>query len=116
MKVYRISAVTLKVKSMEESCNFYSRIPGFKLVYGKGTIHDTFATYQIGKKGQNNSAYLNLELTRQNVNDKERQGEEKVIREEFGRIIFHTENVDSLYKHMKEEEHILKHESLKANH
>ncbi len=31
LDVYRISVVTLMVKNMEQSCNFYSQIPGFKL-------------------------------------------------------------------------------------
>jgi hypothetical protein len=46
VKVYQISAVTLII--MERSCNFYSKIPGFKLVYG-GSYDDTFTTYEIGE-------------------------------------------------------------------
>ena len=34
MRVCAISAVTLFIENMERSCSFYSRIPGFKLVYG----------------------------------------------------------------------------------
>ncbi len=56
--VYRISAVTLIIKNMKRSCNFYSQIPGFKLVYG-GLSDHSFATYKIGNE---TSAYLNLEL------------------------------------------------------
>ena len=48
MKVQQISSVTLIIKNMERSCNFYSEIPGFKLVYG-GSPDDTFTTYEIGE-------------------------------------------------------------------
>jgi catechol 2,3-dioxygenase-like lactoylglutathione lyase family enzyme len=47
MKVYAISAVTLFIENVEKSCNFYSRIPGFKLVYG-GFSTDSFTTYEVG--------------------------------------------------------------------
>jgi len=30
MKVYGISAITLKVKDMEKSCSLYSKIPRFQ--------------------------------------------------------------------------------------
>jgi hypothetical protein len=43
---------------MEKSCKFYSRIPGFKIVYG-GSNDDTFTTFQIG---EDITMYLNLEL------------------------------------------------------
>jgi catechol 2,3-dioxygenase-like lactoylglutathione lyase family enzyme len=58
MKVYRISAVTLKVKDMEKSCSLYSKIPGFRLTYG-GKPSDLFTTFEIGK-GSNTTTYLNL--------------------------------------------------------
>jgi hypothetical protein len=48
MKVYRISAVTLIVENMGKSCNFYSQIPSFKVVYG-GSSEDTFTTFEIGE-------------------------------------------------------------------
>ena len=47
VKVYTISAVTLFIENMERSCNFYSSIPGFKLVYG-GSLTDSFTTYEVG--------------------------------------------------------------------
>ena len=59
MKVYRISAITLRVKDMEKSCTLYSKIPGFSLTYG-GKPSDRFTTFEIGKG--NNATYLNLEL------------------------------------------------------
>jgi catechol 2,3-dioxygenase-like lactoylglutathione lyase family enzyme len=95
MRVYHISAVTLKVNEMEKSCKFYSKIPGFKLVYG-GTRDDTFATYQIGER--NKKTYLNLELAEETP--------ERLVITDFGRIIFHTESVDELYLYMKRDEDI----------
>jgi len=83
MKVYRISAVTLKVRDMKRSCSFYSRLPGFNLVYGGEA--DTFTTFEI----EGSKAYLNLELANETKQP------------DFGRIIFHTEDVDGLYRYMK---------------
>jgi catechol 2,3-dioxygenase-like lactoylglutathione lyase family enzyme len=130
MRVYRISAVTLKIKEMEKSCKFFSRIPGFRMVYGSGATSDTFATFEVGgDKG----AYLNLELVidgsggasnlalgqnsdhhsvsqGQDHNEpstlREARAAEGRGREDFGRIIFHTENVDELYSYMKKDEFI----------
>ena len=70
MKVFTISAIALNTKNMERSCNFYSCIPGFKLVYG-GSHTDSFTTYEIGSgESKNNSKmYLNLELTSQTGTD-----------------------------------------------
>ena len=93
-RVYRISAVTLIIKNMERSCNFYSQIPGFRLVYGGSPI-DSFTTYQIGK--DNPPLYLNLELnvaTAKSTHDEHN-------RRHFGRIIFHTKDVDELYSYLK---------------
>jgi catechol 2,3-dioxygenase-like lactoylglutathione lyase family enzyme len=89
-EVYRISAVTLLIKNMETSCSFYSQIPGFKLVYG-GSSNDTFTTFEIGEHIPKD--YLNLELDDTTTNN--------YARKHFGRIIFHTEDVDKLYLYMK---------------
>jgi catechol 2,3-dioxygenase-like lactoylglutathione lyase family enzyme len=111
MKVYRISAVTLKVKNMEKSCSLYSKIPGFRLTYG-GNPSDHFTTFEIGK-GSMTTMYLNLELIEEEENDgpdfyKKSNVEKVKVNEDFGRVIFHTENVDGLYSHMREDEHISK--------
>lgn len=58
MRVYRISAVTLKVNEMEKSCQFYSKIPGFRVVYG-GAPSDTFATFEVGEGDK--KTHLNLD-------------------------------------------------------
>jgi catechol 2,3-dioxygenase-like lactoylglutathione lyase family enzyme len=94
-EVYRISAVTLLIKNMERSCSFYSQIPGFRLVYG-GSSKDTFTTFEIGT--EISKMCLNLEL---NAITNEH------YRKDFGRIIFHTEDVDKLYSYMKSNHNIL---------
>jgi catechol 2,3-dioxygenase-like lactoylglutathione lyase family enzyme len=98
MKVYRISAVTLKIKDMGKSCNFYSRIPGFELVYGGVT--DPFTTFEI----EGSKMCLNLELVNEITSNKPGIGMKQQV--DFGRIIFHTEDVDSLYRYMKNDKAI----------
>jgi len=98
MKVYKISAVTLLIKDMERSCNFYSKIPGFKLVYG-GSPPDPFTSYEIG---DNTSVYLNLELFKTFTNRPELETKD------FGKIILHTEDVDKLYSYFKKNQVISK--------
>jgi catechol 2,3-dioxygenase-like lactoylglutathione lyase family enzyme len=92
--VYKISAITLSIKNMEKSCKFYSRIPGFKIVYG-GSNDDTFTTFKIG---EDITIYLNLELRTNNNNITITHVDN---RRNFGRIIFHTEDVDGLYSRFK---------------
>jgi catechol 2,3-dioxygenase-like lactoylglutathione lyase family enzyme len=111
MNVYRISAVTLKVKDMEKSCLLYSKIPGFRLTYG-GKPSDSFSTFKIGERSKPASTYLNLERAQEDecifdISGKPKLGKGRVS-EDFGRIIFHTENVDRLYSYMKHDECITK--------
>ncbi len=113
MKVYQISAITLKVKDMEKSCSLYSKIPGFRLTYG-GKPSDRFTTFEIGKESKA-TTYLNLELIEEEEeNDsydfykKSNLGGKSKGSEDFGRVIFHTENVDRLYSYMKNKEYISK--------
>lgn len=108
MTVYRISAITLKVKNMEKSCLLYSKIPGFRLTYG-GEPSDSFTTFEIGKGS--NAAYLNLELIDDDRSSDFYNGStlgKMKETEDFGRIIFHVENVDELYSYMKHNESISK--------
>ncbi|HJY10482.1 MAG TPA: VOC family protein [Nitrososphaeraceae archaeon] len=90
--MYRISAVTLIIKNMKRSCNFYSKIPGFRLAYG-GSSNDSFTTFEIG--GDMPKMYLNLELA---TNHK---SENDISAKYFWRVIFHTDNVDKLYSYFK---------------
>lgn len=96
MKVYKISAVTLSVRNMDKSCKFYSRIPGFKIVYG-GTNGNYFTTFRIGED-TTAKAFLNLELRRSSNDATIPQLNN---RRDFGRMIFYTEDVDELYSHLK---------------
>ncbi len=100
INVHRISAVTLIIENMNRSCNFYSQIPGFILVYG-GSSTDSFTTYQIGK--DNPPIYLNLELI-SNADGSNPNNE--LDKRNFGRIIFHTDDVDELYSYFKNNEGI----------
>jgi catechol 2,3-dioxygenase-like lactoylglutathione lyase family enzyme len=102
MIVYKISAVTLIIKNMERSCNFYSQIPGFKVVYG-GTGDDTFTTYEIVESKANGKMYLNLEL---GISHGDNHDEHDAGKRYFGRIIFFTEDVDKLYRYFKQNENI----------
>ena len=96
---------------MEKSSSLYSKIPGFRLIYG-GKPSDRFTTFEIGE-GSNATTYLNLELIEVNEGSSDfskipNLGKTRA-NEDFGRIIFHTENVDRLYSYMKQDEYISKH-------
>jgi catechol 2,3-dioxygenase-like lactoylglutathione lyase family enzyme len=110
MKVYRISAITLRVKDMEKSCTLYSKIPGFNLTYG-GKPSDRFTTFEIGK-GSRTTTYLNLEVIEVDEGSSDFYKKANLGKtrdsEDFGRIIFHAENVDTLYSYMKQDEYISK--------
>jgi catechol 2,3-dioxygenase-like lactoylglutathione lyase family enzyme len=110
MKVCRISAITLRVKDMEKSCALYSKIPGFSLTYG-GMPSDRFTTFEIGD-GSKTTTYLNLELIEVDEGSSDFYKKPNLGKtresEDFGRIIFHSENVDRLYSYMKQDEYISK--------
>ena len=98
---------------MEKSCSLYSKIPGFRLTYG-GEPSDHFTTFEIGKESKA-TTYLNLELIEEEENDissdlykKANLGGKSQRSEDFGRVIFHTENVDELYSYMKYDEYASK--------
>ena len=103
MKIYKISAVTLIVENMERSCRFYSQVPGFKLVYGSSD--DTFTTFEIEEEEEHKSKMcLNLELGINNNREPPNHiadNDNGWKRQHFGRIIFHTEDVDRLYSYFK---------------
>jgi catechol 2,3-dioxygenase-like lactoylglutathione lyase family enzyme len=120
--ISRISAITLKVKDMEKSCKFYEKLPGFKLKFG-GTLTDSFTTFALGGGAVSGTInYLNLELERNYDDDDEDDvyidanlpppsssalGKRKRGgRGDFGRIIFHTDDVDGLYQFMKADKFI----------
>ena len=85
MKVERISAITIKVGDMARALHFYSNILGLKILYGGENAY--FSSLQTpGAK----DTILNLE-----------QGH---VTRDWGRIIFHVEDVDRLWAYMKEKE------------
>ena len=90
--VYAISAITLIIKDMKRSCNFYSKIPGFRLIYG-GSLDVAFTTFQIGKR--KSPMYLNLELETSESSTRLSNYKPRF----FGRIIFYTTDVDKLYSY-----------------
>ena len=77
---------------MKRSCSFYSKVPGFELIYG-GSIDDPFTTYQIGKRRQ--LMYSNLELEGSASSTCFSKCQPRF----FGRIIFYTADVDKLYSY-----------------
>ncbi len=97
MNVYKISAVTLLINDMQRSCRFYSRIPGFNLIYG-GSDDEPFTTFEIGN---NSNIYLNLEQHK-HTNIQERGSKNDI------KIILYTENVDKLYSYFKNDKKISK--------
>jgi catechol 2,3-dioxygenase-like lactoylglutathione lyase family enzyme len=109
MKVYRISAITLKVKDMEKLRSLYSKIPGLRLTYG-GEPSDSFTTFEIGEGSK--TTYINLERIEDDDGSSDFYKKFNLGKmrgsEDFGRVIFHTENVDKLYSYMKHDEYISK--------
>jgi catechol 2,3-dioxygenase-like lactoylglutathione lyase family enzyme len=107
MKIYKISAVTLIVENMERSCRFYSQVPGFKLVYGSSD--GTFTTFEIEEEEHKSKMCLNLELGINNNREPPNhiaENDNGWKRQHFGRIIFHTEDVDRLYSYFKNNDSI----------
>ena len=84
MKINGISAVTFFVSDMKKSFEFYSNIPGFRLVCGGAT--NEFTTFEIGISKR---TYLNLEL------------KTDTKKTDFGRVIFYTDDVDELYSYLR---------------
>ena len=80
MNVRSISAVTLAISDMGRSVNFYQNIVGLDLLYGGPSA--SFSSFKIGE------GYLNLELNLQTTTTWR------------GRLIFHVDDVDSLYEQL----------------
>ena len=96
MQLLRISAVTLLVKDMHKSYCFYSKVPGFHISY----FTDKFITFTLDGN-HDRPTHLNLELKK----SYRFHSAEKI---NFGRIIFHVDNVDALHSYFKSEVSILK--------
>jgi catechol 2,3-dioxygenase-like lactoylglutathione lyase family enzyme len=85
MNVGRISAITIKVSDMARSVLFYNKLLGLKILYGGENAH--FSSLQTPRA---KDAILNLE-----------QGQ---VARDWGRIIFHVEDVDRFWAYLKEKE------------
>ena len=88
MKVTKISAVTLPVSDMKKSVDFYSKIPNFKIVYGGSDSQ--FTSFLIDDTAK---SFLNLKLN-------------ETHSQNFGRIIFYTDDVDELFAYMQDDKTI----------
>ena len=97
MKVTKISAITIFVKNMKDSCMFYSSIPKFEISYGGPDSN--FTTFKIS---QSPDMYLNIQ------SDSGKQEAEKVMSSSnwisHHRIIFQTEDVDTLYYYLRNDD------------
>jgi len=112
--VYKISAVTLSIRNMQRSCKFYSRIPGFRVIYG-GSKNDWFTTFEIGAPSTKQqrrqlkvrnavTSCLNLKLLNEHSNNKTKLRFEKNMTS--SRIIFYTNDVDKLYYQLRYDKYI----------
>ena len=80
MNVRSISAVTLAVADMARSVDFYRDKVGLEILYGGGSA--SFSSFKVGE------VYLNLILDPQGG------------RAWWGRLIFHVDDVDALYRRL----------------
>ncbi len=80
MNVRSINAVTLAISDMGRSVNFYQNMVGLDLLYGGPSA--SFSSFKIGE------GYLNLEL------------DIKATTTWRGRLIFHVDDVDSMYERL----------------
>ena len=80
LNVQSISAVTLAVADMARSVDFYRDKVGLEILYGGGSA--AFSSFKVGE------GYLNLIL--------DLQGD----RAWWGRLIFHVDDVDALYRRL----------------
>ena len=78
--VRHISAITLAVRDMARSVDFYGARVGLELLYGGATA--SFSSFRVG------GGYLNLVLAPEGS------------RSWWGRVVFHVDDVDALYRHL----------------
>lgn len=80
MNVRRISGITLVVNDMGRSVDFYANVLGLRMLYGGGDA--SFTSFDVG------GTFLNLEAGSSSSKD-------------WGRIIFHVDNVDELFEYLR---------------
>ena len=81
--IEKISAITLRVLNMKDSVQFYRNVLGMELLYGGER-----ASFSSLRANNSEAAILNLE-----------QGDS--VRQ-WGRLVFHVSDVDSLWSHLRE--------------
>ena len=82
MTLQRISAITLRVSDMARSVGFYSDVLGLKLLYG-GPATSFSSLWTTGAK----DPILNVE--------------EGTAWQNWGRLIFHVDDVDEFWRYLK---------------
>jgi catechol 2,3-dioxygenase-like lactoylglutathione lyase family enzyme len=82
MTVQRISALTLRVSDMARALGFYSDVLGLEVLYG-GPVSCFSSLRTPGAK----DAILNLE--------------EGTAQQNWGRLIFHVDDVDEFWRYLK---------------
>jgi catechol 2,3-dioxygenase-like lactoylglutathione lyase family enzyme len=82
MTVQHISAITLRVSDMARAFGFYSEVLGLGVLYGGAASF--FSSLRTAGSGD---VFLNLEQ-----GDESRTG---------GRLIFHVDDVDEVWRHLK---------------
>ena len=81
--IEKISAITLRVLNMKASVQFYRNVLGMELLYGGER-----ASFSSLRANNSEAAILNLE-----------QGDSVP---QWGRLVFHVSDVDSLWSHLRE--------------
>jgi len=84
LNVRSISAVTLTVADMARSVDFYRNKIGLEILYGGGSA--SFSSFKVGE------GYLNLMLAPPGVFGPQD------TQTRWGRLIFHVDDVDALYR------------------
>jgi catechol 2,3-dioxygenase-like lactoylglutathione lyase family enzyme len=84
--VHRLSAVTLAVRDMARAVDFYGAKVGLELLYGGATA--SFTSFRVGE------GYLNLLLVLPRKDGWSAGGGW------WGRVIFHVDDVDALYRRL----------------
>jgi len=82
MTIQRISAITLRVSNMSRSVEFYGDVLGLRVQYG-GPASSFSSLRTAGEK----DTILNLE--------------EGIAHRNWGRLIFHVEDVDGFWRYLK---------------
>ena len=85
MNVEKISAITIRVNDMARPAHFYRKLLGMKILYGGENAYFS-SLHTLGAK----DTILNLEKDH--------------VTPDWGRIIFHVEDVDRFWAHLKQKE------------